>query len=179
MESMGRMLDRALDWADALSVSARRWFDPVWWSYLRVQYPDRFVVLGACLGLALGIGGYASASTLVSSGNSATGYVTTRVVRTVRVLRPGRTSTLLERHSVSTSVRTRTESQRVARYRSVYRNRLVVVHGKPVTVSKVVIRRRTRTVAQPRTLTITVTGPARTATNTVTTTVTVTTRPGH
>jgi hypothetical protein len=171
----------------------RRWFDPAWWGYLRYRYPERLAMLGGLVALAVGVAGYMAVSALGSGAASGSGYalVTTTVKGKVRVLKLMRTVSRLETRTLPGG--TEVVVRRSVRYRPVYRRQVIHVHGKAVTVRRVVTNSRTHTVVRSRTQsrtqtvsqtqtvtrtatrpaqTVTVTGPGATVTDTVTETVT-------
>jgi hypothetical protein len=179
----------------------RRVFEPAWWGYVRYRYPERLAVIGGLIAITVGVAGYMAVSALGNSGMSGNGYalVTTTVKGKVRVLRVMRTvarsETLLETRTLPGG--TAVVMRRLVRYRPLYRRKVIHVHGKSVTVRRVVTNSRTHTVVQSRTQsqtqtvnqtqtvtrtetppaqTVTVTGPGTTVTDTVTvpTTVTIT-----
>jgi hypothetical protein len=164
----------------------RRWFDPGWWGHVRYYYPERLLVAGSLVALALAVGGYLSVSALGRSANGAGLLTTTRGGR-VRVLHVVRTLAQVETRTLPGG--TLVTTQRSVRYKPIYRRRVVLRNGKPVTVEKRVGRRavtvshvvthahtttvvqsRTQTVSQTQTVTHTETGPTRTVTLSVTVT---------
>ena len=162
----------------ALNSLARSWWD--WWDYIRYQYPERLLVLGVLLAIALGLAGYASASAMTRAAGPAGGNVrvTTRVVRSMRTVRVTQTATLVETRRVKAPTRTRIVTQHVLS-RPVYRSKTVLAPAKTVTIIGAAGRQRTRTVVQRRTKTVTIPSPVQTLTDTVTATVTVTTGKHH
>jgi hypothetical protein len=49
----------------------RRWADPAWWRYVRYTYPERLIVCGGLVAVALAFGGFVTVSALGSGGASA------------------------------------------------------------------------------------------------------------
>lgn len=163
----------------------RRWFDPGWWSYVRYNYPERLLVVGGLLAVALAVAGYLSVSALGNRGisGSGNGLLTTTVQGRVRTLQVVRTSARLETRTLPGGTRVK----RLVRYEPIYRRRVVFRHGKSVTVKEVigrkavtvshvvtqartVVQSRTQTLDQTRTVVRTQTGPSRTVTVSVTVT---------
>lgn len=173
----------------------RRWFDPGWWGHLRYHYPERLLVAGGLLAVVLAVAGYLSVSAFGNRLASGTGLLTTTHNGRVRVLHVVRTVAQLQTRTLPGG--TRVEVHRSVRYKPVYRRKVVLLNGKPVTVTKqvgsathvrttTVVQNRTQTVTRTETgpsrtvtVSVTVTGPGVTVTETVPTTVTVTTTCGR
>lgn len=195
----------------------RRLFDPNWYRYLRYRHgPDKLVAGGLFVLALLAIGGALTVRALVGSTDSAAATfvpLTTTVLQRVKVVEHGKTVykrvpvvkriyakpvTVQQTRTMQTPGGTRVVTDQVVRYRPVYRKQVVLVHGRPVTVSHVVTDTRSltntqmltvtnehtntvvneqtvnQTVTSVRTQTLpaeTVTGPTRTETQVVTTTV--------
>jgi hypothetical protein len=162
-------------------------FDAGWWSYVRYQYPERLLVGGCLLAAALAVAGYLSVAALGNQGPNGAGLITTTRYGGVRVLHVVQTVARFQTRTLPGG--TRVSVRRFIRYRPVYRQRVVRVNGKPVTVKQLVGRKavtvsnvvtsgrtntvvqsRTQTVDQTQTVTRTETGATRTITVTVTTT---------
>jgi hypothetical protein len=184
----------------------KRWLDPAWYRFLWYRRgPEERVLLTIVVLAALAGGGIFTVRALATRDASTAAYVplTTTVVRRVKMVEHGRTvyrrlsATVLETRTIATPGGTVVVTRPVVRDRVVYRRHVVLVHGKPVTVSRPVTRTalrtntqlltvtnertstvvdpRTETLVQTRTLapeTVTVTGPTETVTKTVVTTVT-------
>lgn len=197
-----------------------RWVDPGWYRYLARRYPNG--VAAGALGLlaVLAFAGYLAVGAMGDGGGSSNAaggsYVAleTTVMHTVLVRERGRVvvkhvlavkriyakpTTLVQTQTVRTPAGTRVITRPVVRFQPVYRNHVVTVQGKRVTVSRVVTNSQmltstqratvtneqtntvvqTQTVSETATVTRTQTAPAQTVTvsgpgNTVTTTATVT-----
>ena len=187
-----------------------RWVDPVWYRYLGHRYPWSTVLTIAILIGALGLGGYAAVVAMGAGSATSDTYValTTTVTRNVTVRIHGRTvvkripvvkrvyakpTTVMETRTIQTPGGTKVVTRPVVRYQVVYRKKVVLVHGKPVTVrqsvtdtrmltdtrlltvTNVVTNERTNTVSQTQTVTRTQTAPPETTTVFATTTEHVTT----
>jgi hypothetical protein len=147
-----------------------RWFDADWYRYLRTRYPERLLfLLPAVLGL-LAWAGYAAVNAMGSSSPAAQSYVKldTTVIRTVKVREHGKVVikripeikhiyakpvTVMQTHTVQTPGGTKVVTEAVVRYKPVYRRKVVLVHGKPVTVNQVVTNTRMLTDTQLLTVT--------------------------
>jgi hypothetical protein len=153
-------------------VKLRRLFDPTWHRYLGHRLGQDKLVVGGVVALALlAIGGALTVRALVGTGESqAATFVplTTTVLRRVKVVEHGRTVykrvpvvkrvlarpvTVQQTRTVETPGGTRVVTGQVVRYRPVYRRRVVLVHGKPVTVARVVTDTRMLTDTQSLTVT--------------------------
>jgi hypothetical protein len=191
-----------------------RWVDPLWYRYLRRRYPFGTVLTIAILIGALGLGGYAAVVAMGAGSATSDTYValTTTVTRNVKVRVHGRTmvkripvvkrvyakpTTVMETRTIQTPGGAKVVTRPVVRYRVVYRKKVVLVHGKPVTVrqsvtdtrmltdtvtnvvtnehTSTVVNERTNTVSQTQTVTRTQTAPPETTTVFATTTEHVTT----
>jgi hypothetical protein len=187
-----------------------RWVDPAWYRYLGQRYPWGTVLTIALLIGALGLGGYAAVSAMGAGSAANDTYValTTTVTRNVKVRMHGRTvvkripvvkrvyakpTTVMETRTIQTPGGAKVVTRPVVRYQVVYRKKVVLVHGKPVTVrqsvtdtrmltdtrlltvTNVVTNERTNTVSQTQTVTRTQTAPPETTTVFATTTEHVTT----
>jgi hypothetical protein len=189
-----------------------RWVDPLWYRYLRRRYPFGTVLTLAILIGALGLGGYAAVVAMGAGSATSDTYValTTTVTRNVKVRVHGRTmvkripvvkrvyakpTTVMETRTIQTPGGTKVVTRPVVRYQVVYRKKVVLVHGKPVTVRQritdtrmltdtrlltvtsmsTVVNERTNTVSQTQTVTRTQTAPPETTTVFATTTEHVTT----
>jgi hypothetical protein len=189
-----------------------RWVDPLWYRYLRRRYPFGTVLTIAILIGALGLGGYAAVVAMGAGSATSDTYValTTTVTRNVKVRVHGRTmvkripvvkrvyakpTTVMETRTIQTPGGTKVVTRPVVRYQVVYRKKVVLVHGKPVTVRQritdtrmltdtrlltvtsmsTVVNERTNTVSQTQTVTRTQTAPPETTTVFATTTEHVTT----
>ncbi len=128
-----------------------------WWSDLRYQYPDRLAAAGILGAVVLGFGGYVSVSALGggSSAADAHGPVTTTYEASPSTIVPAPRSG-------------ETSPARAQRPQTVYRQQVVLLHGKSVTVRRIVTDPRTATVVQTvgssRTVIHGVSAPARTVT---------------
>jgi len=195
-----------------------RWFDPAWYRYLRRRYPWSTVLTIAILIGALGLGGYAAVVAMGAGSATSDTYValTPTVTRNVTVRIHGRTvvkripvvkrvyakpTTVMETRTIQTPGGEKVVTRPVVRYQVVYRKKVVLVHGKPVTVrqsvtdtrmltdtrlltvtnmvtnehTSTVVNERTNTVSQTQTVTRTQTAPPETTTVFATTTEHVTT----
>jgi hypothetical protein len=132
-----------------------RWFDIDWYRYLRARYPERLLILLAALLAFLGFAGYRAVNAMGSSSRSADSFVRldTTVIRTVKVREHGKVvvkripvikhiyakpTTVMETRTVQTAGGTKIVTEPVVHYKAVYRRKVVLVHGKPVTVNQVV-----------------------------------------
>jgi hypothetical protein len=147
-----------------------RWFDADWYRYLRTRYPERLLFLVPALLALLAWAGYAAVNAMGSSKPAADSYVRldTTVIRTVKVKEHGKVvikripeikhiyakpTTVMETRTVQTPGGTKVVTEPVVRYRPVYRRKVVVVHGKAVTVNQVVTNTRMLTDTQMLTVT--------------------------
>jgi hypothetical protein len=151
----------------------RRWVDRNWYRYLAYRFGVEGLVAASIVGLTvLGLAGFFAARALPSGDSSTTtgSYVplTRTVMRRVAVVRRGKTVykrvpvvkrvyarpvTVQETRTISTPGGTKVVTRPVVRYQTVYRRRVVLVHGKPVTLSRVVTDTRMLTATQPVTVT--------------------------
>jgi hypothetical protein len=191
-----------------------RWVDPAWYRYLGQRYPWGTVLTIAISIGALGLGGYAAVRAMGAGSATSDTYValTTTVTRNVKVRMHGRTvvkripvvkrvyakpTTVMETRTIQTPGGAKVVTRPVVRYHVVYRKKVVLVHGKPVTVrqsvtdtrmltdtvtnvvtnehTSTVVNERTNTVSQTQTVTRTLTAPPETTTVFATTTEHVTT----
>ncbi|HEY2373724.1 MAG TPA: hypothetical protein VGH82_14470 [Gaiellaceae bacterium] len=147
-----------------------RWFDADWYRYLRTRYPERLLfLLPVLLGL-VAWAGYAAVNAMGSSPQAAESYVRldTTVIRTVKVREHGKVVikripeikhiyakpvTVLQTHTVKTPGGVKVVTEPVVRYKPVYRRKVVLVHGKPVTVNQIVTNTRMLTDTQLLTVT--------------------------
>lgn len=147
-----------------------RWFDADWYRYLRTRYPERLLfLLPVLLGL-LAWAGYAAVNAMGSSSRAADSYVQldTTVIRTVKVREHGKVIikripeikhiyakpvTVKQTRTVQTPGGTKVVTEAVVRYKPVYRRKVVLVHGKPVTVNQIVTNTRMLTDTQLLTVT--------------------------
>jgi hypothetical protein len=147
-----------------------RWFDADWYRYLRTRYPERLLfLLPVLLGL-LAWAGYAAVNAMGSGSRAAESYVKldTTVIRTVKVREHGKVVikripeikhiyakpvTVMQTHTVQTPGGTKVVTEAVVRYKPVYRRKVVLVHGKPVTVNQIVTNTRMLTDTQMLTVT--------------------------
>jgi hypothetical protein len=147
-----------------------RWFDADWYRYLRTRYPERLLFLLPVLLPLLAWAGYAAVNAMGSSPRAAESYVRldTTVIRTVKVREHGKVVikripeikhiyakpvTVMRTRTVQTPGGTKVVTEPVVRYRPVYRRKVVLVHGKPVTVNQVVTNTRMLTDTQLLTVT--------------------------
>jgi hypothetical protein len=163
----------------------RRWADPGWWGYLRYEYPERLLVAGALAAVVLAVAGYLSVAAFGNRGTASVGLLTTTANGHVRVLHVVRTLAQVETRTLPGG--TRVKVQRFVHYKPVYRRKVVLVNGKPVTVKKLIGRRavtvsnvvtssrtstvvqsHTQTVSQTQTVTRTQSSPSQTVTVSVT-----------
>jgi hypothetical protein len=150
----------------------RGWLHPNWLRDLKLRLgPDRLVAAGV-VGLALlAVGGALSVRALV--GSSQAGAATfvplvTTVLQRVKVVEHGKTVykrvpvikriyarpvTVQETQTIDVPGGTKVVTRSVVRYRPVYRKQVVLVHGKPVTVARVVTDTRMLTDTQLLTVT--------------------------
>lgn len=191
-----------------------RWVDPAWYRYLGQRYPGGTVLTIAISIGALGLGGYAAVGAMDAGSATSDAYValTTTGTRNVKVRLHGRTvikripvvkrvyakpTTIMETRTIQTPGGEKVVTRPVVRYQVVYRKKVVLVHGKPVTVrqsvtdtrmltntvtnvvtnehTSTVVNERTNTVSQTQTVTRTLTAPPETTTVFATTTEHVTT----
>ena len=155
-----------------MSARLRRLFDPNWYRYLRYRLgPDKLVAAGVFALALLAIGGALTVRALVGgTANAAATFVplTTTVMQRVKVVEHGKTVykrvpvvkriyaqpvTVQQTRTIQTPAGTRVVTDQVVRYRPVYRKQVVLVHGKPVTVSHVVTNTRMLTNTQMLTVT--------------------------
>jgi hypothetical protein len=147
-----------------------RWFDADWYRYLRTRYPERLLfLLPVLLGL-VAWAGYAAVSAMGSSKPATQSYVRldTTVVRTVKVREHGKVVikripeikhiyakpvTVMQTRTVQTPGGTKIVTEPVVRYKPVYRRKVVIVHGKPVTVNQIVTNTKMLTDTQMLTVT--------------------------
>jgi hypothetical protein len=149
----------------------RRWLDPAWYRYLQYRLrPDRIFLL-AIAGLAgLFVGGIFAMQALGgSSDSSAQAYVPVAktVMRRVKVVEHGRTVykrvpvvkrvyakpvTVQETSTVRTPGGIKVVTHPVVHYKPVYRQRVIRVNGKPVTVNQVVTDTKMLTDTQMQTV---------------------------
>lgn len=159
-----------------------------WWKDLREFYPDRLAGFGLLALIAIAVGGFYAAAVFLNNNNKSTGVeyikqtinhrvITTKLVPVVR--------TIAGKRVVKYRI------QRVVEYKPIYKREVVTLHGKSVTVKKLVGRKavtvsktitNNRTVTNSRTSTVvqnqtqtqlqTVTGPGQTVIDSVTETVT-------
>ena len=147
-----------------------RWFDADWYRYLRTRYPERLLfLLPVLLGL-LAWAGYAAVNAMGSSSRAADSYVQldTTVIRTLKVREHGKVIikripeikhiyakpvTVKQTRTVQTPGGTKVVTEAVVRYKPVYRRKVVLVHGKPVTVNQIVTNTRMLTDTQLLTVT--------------------------
>jgi hypothetical protein len=147
-----------------------RWFDADWYRYLRTRYPERLLFLVPVVCALLAWAGYAAVNAMGSSSAAAESYVRleTTVVRTVKVREHGKIVikripeikhiyakpvTLMQTRTVRTPGGTKIVTEPVVRYKPVYRRKVVLVHGKPVTVKQIVTNTRMLTNTQMLTVT--------------------------
>src|SRR5579862_5583042 len=147
-----------------------RWFDADWYRYLRTRYPERLLFLLPAVLALLAWAGYAAVNAMGSSSPAADSYVRldTTVIRTVKVREHGRVvikripeinhifakpTTVMQTRTVQTPGGTKVVTEAVVRYKPVYRRKVVLVHGKPVTVNQIVTNTRMLTDTQMLTVT--------------------------
>ena len=147
-----------------------RWFDADWYRYLRTRYPERLLLLLPVLLGSLAFAGYAAVSAMGSSKPAAESYVRldTTVIHTVKVREHGKVVikripeikhiyakpvTVMRTRTVQTPGGTKVITEPVVRYRPVYRRKVVLVHGKAVTVNQIVTNTRMLTDTQMLTVT--------------------------
>ena len=147
-----------------------RWFDADWYRYLRTRYPERLLFLLPAVLALLAWAGYAAVNAMGSSSPAADSYVRldTTVIRTVKVREHGKVvikripeikhifakpTTVMQTRTVQTPGGTKVVTEAVVRYKSVYRRKVVLVHGKPVTVNQIVTNTRMLTDTQMLTVT--------------------------
>ena len=148
----------------------RRWLDPNWYRYLAAQHPDRLAVTVVLLLALVAFGGYSAVGAMGTGGPPAGRYLAlvTTVAKQVRTTENGRVvirrvlsvkkvylraSTVVETSTVQTPAGTRIVTRPVVSYRPVYRKKVVIVHGKPVTVRSAVTDTRMLTETQIGTVT--------------------------
>ena len=147
-----------------------RWFDADWYRYLRTRYPERLLFLLPAVLALLAWAGYAAVNAMGSSSPAADSYVRldTTVIRTVKVREHGKVvikripeikhiyakpTTVMETRTVQTPGGTKVVTEAVVHYKPVYRRKVVLVHGKPVTVNQIVTNTRMLTDTQMLTVT--------------------------
>jgi len=147
-----------------------RWFDADWYRYLRTRYPERLLFLVPAVCALLAWAGYAAVNAMGSSSRAAESYVRldTTVIRTVKVREHGKIVikripeikhiyakpvTVMQTRTVQTPGGTKVVTEPVVRYKPVYRRKVVIVHGKPVTVNQIVTNTRMLTNTQMLTVT--------------------------
>jgi len=147
-----------------------RWFDADWYRYLRTRYPERLLFLLPAVLALLAWAGYAAVNAMGSSSPAADSYVRldTTVIRTVKVREHGKVvikripeikhifakpTTVMQTRTVQTPGGTKVVTEAVVRYKPVYRRKVVLVHGKPVTVNQIVTNTRMLTDTQMLTVT--------------------------
>jgi len=149
----------------------RRWLDPAWYRYLRYRLrPDRAFLLAIAGLAALFVGGVFAMQALGGSSNSSTeAYVPVvkTVMRRVKVVEHGKTIykrvpvvkrvyakpvTVQETHTVQTPGGVKVVTHPVVRYQPVYRQRVIRVNGKTVTVNQVVTNTKMLTDTQMQTV---------------------------
>ena len=147
-----------------------RWFDADWYRYLRTRYPERLLFLLPAVLSLLAWAGYAAVNAMGSSSPAADSYVRldTTVIRTVKVREHGKIVikripeikhiyakpvTVMQTRTVQTPGGTKVVTEAVVRYKPVYRRKVVLVHGKPVTVNQIVTNTRMLTDTQLLTVT--------------------------
>jgi len=147
----------------------RRWLDPNWYRYLRYRFGSVGLVAPlVALGL-LAVGGALAMRALAGSdGTAAYVPLTTTVLQRVKVVEHGRTVykrvpvvkriyarrvTVQRTRTIDTPGGKQTVTDSVVRYRPVYRRQVVLVHGKPVTIARIVTDTRMLTNTQMLTVT--------------------------
>jgi hypothetical protein len=147
-----------------------RWFDANWYRYLRTRYPERLLFLVPALLALLAWAGYAAVNAMGSGSPAADSYVQidTTVIRTVKIRQHGKVvikripeikhiyakpMTVMQTHTVQTPGGTKIVTEPVVRYKPVYRRKVVLVHGKAVTVNQIVTNTRMLTDTQMLTVT--------------------------
>lgn len=147
-----------------------RWVDRNWYRYLWHHYPNAALVVAILLLAGLALGGYLTMRATAGTEAKTSSYVQlmTTVTKRVPVVRNGKVVyrrqvvvkriyakpvTMQETRTLQTPGGTQTVTRDVVSYRPVYRRKVVLVHGKQVTVKQSVTDTRMLTNTQLLTVT--------------------------